>query len=109
MCLLDEHTELHHIRPMKFNFFLYRTDRKSPHPVIRIEDLLNPSRCKTLDKIIGDMVYRMQCNKVPGEEDKHEGMWYSIPVALSRSQHLCSEESWKSLLQRVRQRMQARK
>ena len=107
MCLLV-YTELK-VAVNNLVLCAHRTDRKNPHPGISMEDLLNPVRCRTLDNLAGDMVYRMQCKKVPGEEDEHEGMWYSIPVAVSRSQHLCSDESWKSLLQRLRQRMQARK
>ena len=74
-----------------------------PTHVMRIEDLLSPKqRCSTLDTLVGDMVHRLLLLSSNGGQ---EGVWYSIPVSLNREQHLCSEQGWNCLLNRIQQRM----
>lgn len=88
---------------------------KNPCPVMRMEDLLNASRSNALDNLVGDMVQTMHQQQqqqvlptttTPGDGNPVEGVWYSIPVSLNSSQHLCSDESWNCLLQRIQARLQ---
>lgn len=78
--------------------------------MVRVEDLLNASRSNALDNLMGDMVQTMHQQQlqqqVSGNGDALEGVWYSVPVSLDSSQHLCSDESWNGLLQRIQTRVQ---
>lgn len=59
--------------------------RKKLHPIIRMEDVLNPSRSSTLGNVVRDIANHF--TSLPAEDDSVEGVWYSIPVAMNRDCH----------------------
>lgn len=87
-------------------------DRKKLHPVIRMEDVLNTDRCDTLDNVVGNMTQRVLQNNINRvsttaaaadfAEEAVDGMWYNIPIAMSRERHLRTEEQWQHMLARLR-------
>lgn len=82
-----------------------RIDRKKPHPVIRMEDVLNPGRCETLSNLIDNMAQRLSTLQRQQSVDNaynKDGVWYNIPVAMNRDSHLKSEVHWNKMMQRLR-------
>lgn len=86
---------------MKLTSNVCSEKRKKMHPVIRMEDVLNPGRSSTLGNIVRDIA-----NQVSDQDDDScSGVWYSIPVALNRDSHLQSKQQWSSLLQRIQEQI----
>jgi hypothetical protein len=65
-----------------------------------VEDVLNPGRCDTLGNLIDNMSQRLASSSC-----ERDGVWYNIPVALSREAHMQTEAHWDKMMQRLRKQV----
>ena len=67
-----------------------------------MEDLLNPGRCDTMVMLVDNMTQRIQSLQPSSEK---QGVWYNIPVAMSRDMHISREGNWNKMIQRLQKQV----
>jgi hypothetical protein len=67
-----------------------------------MEDLLNPGRCDTMGMLVDNMAQRVQALELSSEK---QGVWYNIPVAMSRDMHISKEGNWNKMIQRLQKQV----
>lgn len=78
---------------------MFSSTRRKLHPLIRMDDLLDPRKSSSMKNIVPSMAKNIRAPNFlkPGKV----GVWYNITVALDRERHLSSQESWNSLLSKL--------
>lgn len=72
---------------------MFSSTRRKMHPLIRMDDLLDPRKSSTVQNIVSNMQKLAMSKK--------SNMWYNVPVALDRERHTSSFEGWQGLMSKL--------